>query len=63
MKITVSADHWVKLKESEKRDKYIDLAQELKRNMEHEGDGDTNCNWPARYSHQRVGAETEGLGN
>ena len=27
----VSADHRVKLKESEKRDKYIDLARELKK--------------------------------
>ena len=38
------ADHRVKLKESEKRDKYVDLARELK-TMEHEGDGDVNCNW------------------
>ena len=31
----VPADHWIKLKESEKRDKYLDLARELKnlRNM------------------------------
>ena len=27
--------------------------------MKHESDGDTNCNWRARYSHQRTG----GLGN
>ena len=27
----VPADHWVKLKESEKKDKYIDLARELKK--------------------------------
>ena len=27
----VSADHWVKLKESEKKDKYLDLAMELKK--------------------------------
>ena len=27
----VLADHWVKLKESEKKDKYIDLARELKK--------------------------------
>ena len=31
--------------------------------MEHEGDGDTNCNWRARYSHQRTGTGTEGFGN
>ena len=38
----------VKLKESEKKDKYVDLARELKKTMEHEIDGDTNCNWCAR---------------
>ena len=32
-----------KLKETEKRNKYLDLARELK-TMEHESDGDTNCN-------------------
>ena len=28
--------------------------------MEHESDGDTSCNWCARYSHQRIGTETGG---
>ena len=31
--------------------------------MEHESDGDTNCNWRTRYSHQRIGTGTGGLGN
>ena len=31
--------------------------------MEYEGDGDTICNWCARYSHQKVGTGTGGLGN
>ena len=31
--------------------------------MEHEDDGDTNCNWSARYSHQKIGTGTGGLGN
>ena len=31
--------------------------------MEHESDGDTNCNWCFWYSHQRIGIETGGLGN
>ena len=44
MNFAVPADYMVKLKESEKRDKFIDLARELKLTMEHEGDGDTNCN-------------------
>ena len=37
----VPADHRVKLKESENRDKYL----EPNKTMEHEGDGDTNYNW------------------
>ena len=41
------ADHWIKLKECEKRDKYLDLARELKKKktVEHGGDNNTNCNW------------------
>ena len=31
--------------------------------MEHEDDSDTNCNWCTRYSHQRNGIGTRGLGN
>ena len=41
----VPAGHRIKLKEYEKKDKYIDLARQLKKNMEHEGDNYTNCNW------------------
>ena len=42
----VPAGHRIKLKESEKRNKYIDLAREMKKRqtMEHESDDDTNCN-------------------
>ena len=40
----MSADHRVKLKESEKKDKYF--ARKLKKKtVEDESDGDTNCNW------------------
>ena len=39
----VLTDLSVKLKESEKRDKYLGLARELKETVEHESDGDTNC--------------------
>ena len=59
----VPADDRIKLKESEKRVKYLDLARELKKTMDHEGDGNTNCNWPARYSHQRIDIGTRGLEN
>ena len=41
----IPADHRIKLKECEKRDKYLDLARELKKNMEYEGDNYTNCDW------------------
>ena len=51
---TELADHRVKLIESEKRDKYLNLARELKKIMERESDGDINCNWRARYSYQRL---------
>ena len=39
----VPTDHRIKLKECEKKDKYVDLARELKKPMEHEGDDYTNC--------------------
>ena len=41
----VPADHRIKLKECEKRDKYLDLARELKKTMKHEGDNYTSCDW------------------
>ena len=41
----VPVDHRVNLKESEKRDECLDLAIELKKTLEHEGDGETNCGW------------------
>ena len=42
---TVPADHRIKLKESEKKNKYLDLARKLKKTMEHEGDNCTNRGW------------------
>ena len=45
VKFAVPTDHRLKLKEFEKRDKYLDLARELKKTMEHEGDNYTNCDW------------------
>ena len=62
----VPADHKVKLKEGEKRDKYLDVVREQKKNkktMEHEGDSDSSCNWCAWYNPQRIGKETGRLGN
>ena len=46
---TVLADHRVKIKENDQRDKYLDFAWELKKTkkkkttIEHDGDSDTNC--------------------
>ena len=45
--LAVPAAYSVKIKEIEKSDRNLDLARELK-NMEHEGDDDTNCNWCPR---------------
>ena len=45
MNFAIPADHRGKLKEIEKRDKYLDLTRELKKSVEIVGDGDTNYNW------------------
>ena len=39
------ADRRVKIKEIENSSKSLDIARELKKIMEHEFDGDTNCGW------------------
>ena len=59
----IPTDNLVKLKENEKRVKYMDLARELKKTMNHESDVDTKCNWRARYSYLRIGTRIGGLGN
>ena len=48
--IAVPADHRIKLKEWEKKDKYLDLASELKKTMEHEGDNYIDGNRGFWYS-------------
>ena len=59
----VPDDHSVKLKEIEKKDKYLDLERELNKTVKHESDVYTSCNWCSWYSHQRIGTKTGGLGN
>ena len=55
MDFAIRADHRVKLKEIEKKDKYDDLARELKKkSVEHESDDYTNCNWCSWYSCKRL---------
>ena len=46
----VLADHRIKLKESEKKDTFLDFATELKKTVEHEVNNYTNCDWFFRYS-------------
>ena len=41
----VPVDYRIKLKECEKKDKYLDLAREWKKTVEHADDNYTNCNW------------------
>ena len=63
MDFAVPVDHKVKLKESQKKDKYLDLARGLKKTVEHESDDYTNCNWCSWYTHWRINKGTWGLEN
>ena len=56
---SVTANHKVKLKDSEKKGNYLDLALELK----NVSDVYTNCDWCSWYSHLRIIKRTGGLGN
>ena len=59
---SVPADQRVKLKESEKKDKYLAFAREFL-NLGYERHDYTNCNCCYWYSHQRVNTRSGGLGN
>ena len=63
MDFVVPADYRLKLKESKKKDKYLDLARELKKTVEHESDDYNNCNWYSWYYQQRISKGTGGLEN
>ena len=39
----IPADHWVNLKESEKKEKYVNFAWRIVETIEHESDVYTNC--------------------
>ena len=62
MDFAILADYRVKLKESEKKEKYLDLARELKKTVEHESDVYTNCNWCSWHNPQKIIKGTGGLG-
>ena len=61
--LSVLADHKVKLKKTKTKISNRTLLGNLEKTMEHESDGDTNCNWCTRYSHQRIGTRTRRLVN
>ena len=63
VEFAVPADHRVKLKESEKKDKYLDLARKFKKNVKQESNDYTNCNWCSWYNHQRISEGTGRIGN
>ena len=46
----VPTDHRINLRESEKKDKYLDLARELKKNVEYESNDCANSDWCVRHS-------------
>ena len=56
---TVTADHRIKLKECEKKDKYLDLARERK----NAGNNYTSCNWYVWNSNKRISKGTGRLGS
>ena len=64
-KLALQADPRIKLKESEKKDNYLDRARELKKKQttEHESDNYTNRDWCFWYSHQGIIKGPGGLGN
>ena len=59
----IPALHRVKLKENEKKDKYLDLTKELKKTVEHESDVYTNYNCSSWYSQQMINKGAERIDN
>ena len=60
---SVPADQKVKLKETEKKDNFLDLVRVFQKAVVQESDDYTNCNWYTWYNHRRIGKGTGGLGN
>ena len=56
--VAVPIDNRVKVKESEKKDQYLDLVREFKKTVEHESDVYTNCNWCCPCIYHRIVTET-----
>ena len=53
-------DFVIQVNQSEKIDKYLDLARELKKTVENEIDDNTNSNLCTRNSSQRLGGKKTG---
>ena len=54
MDSAIPGNHKKKIKESEKINKYLVLAWELKKTVDHEGAGDTSCDWCTLNSSQKL---------
>ena len=61
--VAVPADLSIKLKESEKKEKYLDLWKDWIKTVEHESDGYTNCIGSYGAITQRIETGTGRLGN
>ena len=59
----VPAGHRIKLKECEKKDKYLDLARKIEKAVEHESDDCTNCNWRFWQNNKKIIKSPGGLGS
>ena len=65
MDFTVPTDFKLKIKDSKKINKYLNLARELKKVVEHESNGESNCCWRSLNSPptRKRGKKTGGIGN
>ena len=63
MDFTVPVNHEVKMKQSEKIYKCLDLVRELKKALDDKGIGDSNNSWRVRYSSHRLSKCTGRTGN
>ena len=59
----VLADHRIKLKECEKKNKYLNLAREAKKTIEDESVDFTYCDWCFWHSDPRIIKGPEGFGS
>ena len=62
MELSVPKDHKVKMKQTKKINKYLDLAKELKKAVDLECNSNTNCSCCTQNDPQRLGKKTGGIG-